>query len=64
MMVYMEEVEVVRVQERKVTGGYRIKYVTVPKKIAEAFGIKKGDLLKVYIREMDGKKVLVYEKVE
>ena len=64
MMVYMVEVDVVRVQERKITGGYRIKYVTVPKKMAEVLEIKKGDLLKVYIKESDGKRVLVYEKLE
>lgn len=63
-MAYMENMDVIRVQEKRVTGGYRIKYVVVPKRIAEAFGLKKGDLLKVYIREMKGKRVLVYEKVE
>ena len=62
--MHMELRDVVRVQEKRVTGGYRVKYVVVPKRIAEALGLRKGDLLKVYVEERDGRRVLVYERVE
>ena len=62
--MHMEFRDVVRVQEKRVTGGYRVKYIVVPKRIAEALGLRKGDLLKVYVEERDGRRVLVYERVE
>jgi len=36
----------------------------VPERIAEALGPGKGELLKVCVRELEGKKVLVYGRVE
>jgi len=63
-MVYMELMDVVKVQEKRITGGYRVKYIVVPKKIADALELKKGELLKVYVEEREGRKVLVYERVE
>ena len=56
----VEGVEVVKVQARK-SGSLM---VTIPKKLAETLEIRGGVHLKAYISVLNGKKVLVYEKVE
>ena len=55
--------EAVKLQSRKVRG-IDTYLVTVPKRFIEELGWSKGTLLKVYIEERDGRKVLIYEKVE
>ena len=59
----MPRVEVVRVQ-RKSVGTHDVLYVAVPKRLARELDIEGGELLKVYVRELEGRKVLVYERVE
>ncbi len=53
--------EVVKIQSRKARG-YEVYSVTVPKRFVEELGLRKGDILFVEVREIGGKKVLVYYK--
>ena len=56
-------VEIVKLQEKK-TNGYSVAVVVVPKRLLSLLGWKRGDYLKVYVEEREGKRVLVYERVE
>ena len=55
--------EFVKLQEKKMGRG-TVYMVTVPKRLTEELGWRKGDYLKVYVEEREGRKVLVYERVE
>ena len=54
-------VEAVKVRESK-TRGYSVFSITIPKKFVEKLGLKKGDVLFVEVKEINGKKALVYYK--
>ncbi len=53
--------EAVKVQSRKARG-YDVYLVTIPKRFVEELGLRKGDILFVEIREINGRKTLVYYK--
>ena len=52
-------VEAIKVRESK-TSGYSIYSVTIPKKFVEELGLKKGDILFIEVKEIEGKKALIY----
>ena len=63
IMYQVAMVEIVKLQEKK-TNGYSVAVVVVPKRLLEKLDWRKGDYLKVYVEEREGRKVLVYERVE
>ena len=57
-----EVIDVVKLQSKKLRGGCEVYFVTVPADIIKELGWRKGDKLLVTVTEINGKKVLIYQR--